>query len=125
MSDYHLDRIRISGLRVFCTLGVQKWERLVRREVIIDLTLHAAVRDPARRDDIAGTVDYAAAAELVIEFTESSEFKLLESLAEGVADLCLALPCVERVDVRIEKVGALDRAERVAVEITRPAGRTG
>ena len=120
MSDRSLDRIQISGLRVFCVLGVQKWERLVKHEVTIDLTLHTDIGESARLHDLARTVDYKTVTARVIEFAERSDFELVETLAEGVADVCLAIPRVERVDVRIDKAGALDRADRVAIEITRP-----
>jgi FolB domain-containing protein len=55
----------------------------------------------------------------VREFVESSSFFLVEKLATEVARLCLRDPKVERVDVRVEKPGALRFARTVAVEISR------
>ena len=48
-----------------------------------------------------------------------SKFKLIESLADGIATECLGFPGVTRVDLKVEKVGASEIATRVAVEITR------
>ncbi len=125
MNDRCLDRIHISGLRVFCKLGARSWEEFVKREVRIDLTLQVDLRQAACSDNLKDTVDYGTVASQVIKFTERSDFKLLEALAEGIAGVCLAFPHVEAVGVRVEKMAALGRAEQVAVEIVRPTASLG
>ncbi len=121
MNSASPDRIRLSGLRAHCTLGVLEWERLVRREVRIDLTLHLDLRRPGISDNLTDTVDYGTVARRVVDFTAASEFRLLEALAGGIADLCLEFPQVERIDVTVQKMGALDGVEKVAVDVTRSA----
>ena len=120
MSDTPIDHIAITGLRVFCVLGTQKWERHVRSEVVIDLTVYADLQAAARSDSVADTVDYTAIAAAVTDFAGASEFQLAEAFAEGIADVCLGIPGVGRVDVRVEKKGALSDGTRVAVAISRP-----
>ncbi|MCH7911193.1 MAG: dihydroneopterin aldolase, partial [Candidatus Hydrogenedentes bacterium] len=46
-------------------------------------------------------------------------YYLVERLAEHVAELALDAPLIERVDVTVEKPGALRFARSVAIEITR------
>jgi len=50
---------------------------------------------------------------------ESSQYFLVEALAEAVAELCLDQQGVRQVDVRVEKPHALRFSRSVAVEITR------
>ena len=114
------DVIKLEGLRLLCTLGMHEWERHVNREVCLDLALHADISAAAASDKIGDAVDYSAVIKRVSKFVKESKFKLIETLAEGIAAECLSLPGVTRVDLRVEKVGASEIASRVAVEITRP-----
>jgi len=114
-----LDRIRIRELAARCIVGIKEWERTKRQEISISVTLHADLADACRSDDIDDTVDYKRLKQRILAFVEQSEFYLIERLAEGIADLCLAEPRVERVEVLVDKLGALRFARSVAVEITR------
>ena len=119
MSDRTTDRILIEGLRVRCVIGVNERERRAKQEVVIDIALHTDLRAAGRSDDIADTVDYGAVARRVVERVAGSRFRLVEALAESVADTCLADARVSRVDVRVRKPGALRLADGAGVEITR------
>jgi FolB domain-containing protein len=114
-----LDRIHVRDLAARCIIGVADWEREKRQEIAISLTLHADLSGACRSDRIADTVDYKQLKGRLLAFVEDSEFQLIERLAEGIAELCLAEPRVQRVDVLVDKLGALRFARSVAVEITR------
>ena len=114
------DIIRLEGLRLLCTLGMHDWERHVNREVCLDLALHTDISAAAASDRIENAVDYSTVLKRIRGYVTESKFKLIESLAEGIATECLSLPGVTRVDLKVEKVGASEIASRVAVEITRP-----
>ena len=119
MSDRGTDRILIEGLRVSCVIGVNERERRAKQEVVLDIALHADLGAAGRSDDIADTVDYSAVAKSIGEHVAGSSFRLVETLAESVADVCLADARVTRVDVRIRKPSALRLADGAAVEISR------
>ena len=119
MSDSATDRILIEDLRVRCVIGVNERERRAEQEVVIDITLHADLSAAGRSDDIADTVNYSAVTESVVEHVAGSRFRLVEALAESVADICLANARVTRVDVRVRKPAALRPADSAGVEITR------
>lgn len=113
------DRIHIRDLRLRCILGLQDWEREKKQDITLNLTLHADLKTAGKSDDIADTIDYKAIKQSVIDLVESSNFKLLERLAEAVAEVCLRNERVTRADICIDKPGALRFARSVAVEITR------
>ena len=119
MSKLHLDRIIIEGLWFSCIIGINDWERVAKQVIQIDLTLYADLSKAALSDNIADTVNYRTISQQVSEFVEKSSFGLVEKLADGVAQLCLADDRVERVDVRLRKPGALRLADSVGLEITR------
>lgn len=119
MEAERLDRIHIRDLLLRCVIGIRDWEREAPQNVMLNITLHADLRAAGASDDIADTVDYVAIKKRVIALVEGSSFGLVEALAQAVADACLEDPKVQRVDVVVEKPGALRFARTVAVDISR------
>jgi dihydroneopterin aldolase/D-erythro-7,8-dihydroneopterin triphosphate epimerase len=119
MADLPLDRIHIRDLRVRCIVGVFEHERHQKQDVVINLTLHADLRPAGQSDRLEDTVDYKALKQDVIALAEESSCLLVERLAERVAEVCLSHHGVQRVDVLLEKPGALRFARTVGVEISR------
>jgi len=122
MADAPLDEIHIRGLQARCIVGVHPDERRKKQDVVIDLTLRADLRRPCATDDLRETVDYQAVAEQVLATVEESSCRLLERLAERIAEVCLAHDGVEQVRVRVEKPDALRSARSAGVEIARGTG---
>jgi D-erythro-7,8-dihydroneopterin triphosphate epimerase len=118
-SQRALERIHIRDLTVRCIVGINDWEREKKQDVVINLTLWADLEMACLGDSIENTVNYKPLKNRIVEMVERSEFKLIERMAQAVADLCLEEPLVERVDVTVDKSGALRFARSVAVEITR------
>jgi dihydroneopterin aldolase len=89
-------------------------------ELVVDLTA------AGRTDDLALTVDYGSLAGRVAEVVGGRPRRLLEAVAEDVAQLVLADERVRQVRVRVTKPQApLPVDARVAVEITRDREETG
>ncbi len=116
------DRIRIEDLTARCVIGLDEEERRDKQEVRVSLGLWIDLAPAGRSDRVEDTVDYRALKKKVLRLVEDSRYYLIEALAEAVAAACLAEPKVARVEVRVEKPGALRFARTVAVEITRPSG---
>jgi len=113
------DRIEVTGLRADTVIGLYSWERMVLQEVRIDLVLECDLHAAGASDDVSDTVDYKTLTQSIRERTESSRFILIETLADDVAECCLADPRVQKVRVRISKPHALRHADDVAVVVTR------
>ncbi len=114
-----MDRILIKGLAVRCFLGVSEEERRERQDVLINLWIDADLGEAGRSDRFEDTVDYRQLKKRIVSMAEGSRFKLVEALAEAVADIVLAHPRVRRVRVRVEKPTVLRFARSVGIEITR------
>lgn len=119
MAEHPLDKIYVRDLVCRCIVGINPDERVKKQEVTINLVLHADLQQACQTDDINHTVDYKVIKERVLEMVEHSEFLLVEKLAEEIAAVCLEAAQVERVQVSVDKPGALRFARSVAVEITR------
>jgi len=115
----NMDKIHIRDLLVRCVIGVRDWERGIKQDVKIDVTLWADLRDACRSDRLEHTVDYTAINKRIIREIAASHFFLIERLAERVAEICLSFPRVAKVNVAVEKPGALRFARSAVVEICR------
>ena len=117
------DRVFVTGLELYCIIGLQPWEREVMQKVRIDLDMEADCRPAAAADDGSLALDYKAVSKRVQQLVESSSFRLVETLAERVAGTVLTeFPRAESVQVRVAKPGAVRFADAVGVEIERRRG---
>jgi 7,8-dihydroneopterin aldolase/epimerase/oxygenase len=114
-----MDLLYVRNLKVDCVVGAFEWERRIRQTVAIDLDLAADAARAARTDRLADTVDYKALAKRLADVVGKSEFRLVETLAERVAQIVLGEFTVAWVRVRINKKGALRHATDVGVVIER------
>lgn len=112
-----MDRIEISGLTVFAHHGVHQRERQEGQPFVVDVTLDRDLTVPAHSDDLTDTVDYGALAERLADEVRRTRFRLLEALAEHLADLALAEPGVQAVTVRVAKPQVALEAQVDAVAV--------
>ena len=113
------DRIFLRGLAVDCIIGFIDWERRVKQTVVIDLEMSIDCRHAAIRDDVADTLNYKTVAKRLIAFVQESNFNLVETLVERIANLVLAEFGVEWVRVTLSKPGAIRGSRDVGVTIER------
>jgi dihydroneopterin aldolase len=114
-----MDIIYLHSLQIETVVGIFEWERRVKQTVSFDLDMAADVRRAAASDDIKDTLDYKKVAKRVIEFVGHSEFHLVETLAERVAELVLKEFNVRWLRLRLNKQGAIRGARDVGVIIER------
>ena len=115
----HLDQIHIRDLRCRCIIGVNAEERREKQDIVIHVTMYADLQKACKTDDIHDSVDYRAVKKDILKIVETSQFRLVEALAEAIAQQCLTRPLVHRVRVAVEKPGALRFARTAGVQITR------
>lgn len=113
-----MDCIFIEGLQAEALVGIYPRERVAPQVVEIDLSF-ALPATPARRDDIADTIDYDAVVKRIRESLCAEQFNLLETMAEFIANLLLDEFGAPWVRVSIAKPRVLDNVGRVGVFIER------
>jgi dihydroneopterin aldolase len=119
VSSHPMDLIYVRNLKIDCVIGAFEWERRIRQTVAIDLDLAADVARAASTDRLGDTVDYKAIAKRLIDYVGNSEFRLVETMAERIAEIVRREFPVAWVRVRINKKGALRHATDVGVIIER------
>ncbi len=116
------DRIALTGLRVRGFHGVFPEERRDGQDFVVDAVLHLDLRPAGASDDLAQTVHYGELAQDLAAVVAGEPVDLLETLAERLAQVCLARPLVQRVELTVHKPSApipLTFAD-VSVTVVRP-----
>jgi dihydroneopterin aldolase len=116
-----MDIIFLSDLRIETVIGIYDWEREIKQTVAIDLEMATDIRRAAATDSIDDTLNYKAIAKRLIQFVGESEFQLVETLAEKVAEIVLNEFHVPWVKVRLSKPGAVRGSRDVGILIERSA----
>lgn len=114
-----MDILYIHDLRIDTVIGVYDWERRIRQTVVFDIDLGVDVRKAAAADGIADAVDYGQVAQRVIAFVETSQFTLVETLAEKVAEIIYNEFKVPWMRLKLNKQGAVRGVRDVGVVIER------
>jgi dihydroneopterin aldolase len=114
-----MDIVYIRDLRIQTIIGIYDWERETRQTVSLDLEMGADIKKAAASDSIDDTLDYKAVAKRLIQFVADSEFQLVETMAERIADIVLHEFDVPWVKLRLSKPGAVTGSRDVGVIIER------
>ena len=114
-----MDIVYIRDLKINAVIGIYEWERRIDQEININIEMGWDNRQAAETDDINYTLNYKEAANLVKAFVKESEFELVETLSEKLAELLLEKMAVTWVKVSVGKPFAVTDSKEVGVSIER------
>ena len=98
-----LDRVAVLGIAGTGHHGVFDHEKRDGQPFVVDVTLAVDTRAAAAADDLARTVNYGEVAAAVLAVIEGPAYDLVETVAQQVADACLAFDGVVAVEVAVHK----------------------
>lgn len=111
------DRIFVHDYVLDVEIGIHHNEKGVSQRVRFSVDIDLTSGTDALEDDIARTLDYDYVINGIKDIISRGHINLVETLAEEVAQHCIAHPRAARVAVRIEKLDKDPGA--VGVEIIR------
>ena len=115
-----MDKIIVRDLLMRAIIGINPDERVKKQDILVNLVLYAETKKAAETDDIDDAVNYKTISKQVIDRVENGSDYLVEKLVNDIARMILHdYPQVQKVQVRVEKPGALRFARSVGVEIER------
>ncbi len=103
MPETRPDRIALRGLRAHARHGVYPIERERGQVFSVDAVLEVDTAPAARSDDLDLTVNYAELAQDLHRVLAGEPVALLETLAQRLADVCLADRRVATVEITVHK----------------------
>lgn len=101
-----LDRLALTGLRAVGHHGVLAAERRDGQEFVVDVELRLDTRPAADTDQLSATVHYGELAERLHAAVAADPVDLIETLAQRLAEVCLAEPAVVAAVVTVHKPNA-------------------
>ncbi len=114
-----MDIIYLRDLRIDTVIGIYAWERRIKQTIILDIEMATDIRKAAQTDSIDDTLNYKAVAKRLIDFVGNSNFQLVETLSERVAEIVLNEFHVPWLRLQVNKQGAVRGARDVGVIIER------
>lgn len=116
------DKIILKGMQFFGRHGVFEEENRLGQRFEVDLELSMHLQPAGQRDDLSLSVSYAEIYDIVEKTLTGPPFKLLEAVAEVIAQNVLAqYERIQEIKVTLKKPEAPIKGifQYMAVEITR------
>lgn len=117
-TDEFGDAIRIEQIEVFARIGVPDDERSQLQRLAISLTLWPTKQGPELGDNIDRAVNYASVCAETKNLVQSRSDRLIETLADGLANHLLDLFEIRRITIELRKF-ILPDVKYVSVTVTR------
>jgi dihydroneopterin aldolase len=114
-----MDIVYIRDLKVQALIGIYAWERRIRQQVNISLEMGWDNRRPAASDNIDDTLNYKAAAKFVKTLVAETDYELVETLAETIAQQLIHTMQIPWIKVTLGKPCAVTDSAEVGVCIER------
>lgn len=114
-----MDKIFLTGLSIECVVGIWDWERQMKQRVVLDIEMATDIRKAAASDHIDDTIDYKKVSKRLQTFVGESQFQLVETLTERIAEVLVKEFGAPWVKVKLNKQGALRGAKDVGILIER------
>ena len=112
--------MHIKDLSAYTTIGVYEHERGIKQELKINIEIGFNNHTAALTDDLNDALDYEAISKRTLQYVESSQHFLIETVAENLSQLLLKEFSIEKLNLTISKPGSIKGASEVSVKITRP-----
>lgn len=113
-----MDTIIINDLEVSYRVGVPDDERAFPQRLLLTVEIGHDFRPAVANDDIAKTINYYAVSQRLLRLGEKKSWRLLETLAEEIAQIIRGEFGAASVQVEIKKF-IIPQASWVAVRIVR------
>ena len=114
------DFIHIEQLKILARVGVSKAERATSQRLALSITIWPRPQTKDLSDDVTKTVDYSKVCQEAKKFVHGRPDKLIETLAEALAEHLLRKFAIQRITVELRKF-VLKGADYVSATVTRAA----
>ncbi|WP_445115902.1 dihydroneopterin aldolase [Acinetobacter sp. WZC-1] len=115
-----MDAIIIEGLKVDTVVGCFTWERQIIQPLLLDMTIHTALEQAARSDQLEDTLNYAEICDISARVIQQAQPQLIEHAAKLVLDaLFTVFPAIESIMITIHKPAIIAQANSVGIRLER------
>lgn len=112
-----MDRLDIKALSVNTRIGIHVWEQRISQRLLLDISIPTDCSQC--HEEISNTIDYDKLCQIVTSYVETNSFKLIETVANNVADLVKTEFNVSDIIVRVSKPHAIKNAGDIQITVNR------
>ncbi len=98
------DRLLVNGIQVMAYCGCQPEEHERRQPFEVDIEMRFDTRKAAASDDLNDTIDYDWVLEEINNYFKDNKIKLIERMAQIIADIILSDERIAKVKVALRKL---------------------
>lgn len=113
-----MDSLEIKRLKVNARIGVHEWEKRIIQPLYCDISIPISFND-LNDDNLGSVLDYALLCQKVTAFVESTQYQLLETLANQLAIFIKNTFGLTKVTVSISKPHAVENAGDIQITVHR------
>ena len=114
-----MDKIFIHDFRTEAWIGIYDWEQARPQTLELQIDIGVNTQRAGGSDKIGDTIHYGEVVERVQADLKNQKFKLLEALAEHIADVILHDFKAQNVSISVAKIGHMRNVRLVGVNIYR------
>lgn len=118
-SQKSIRHVFVRDLELEAHIGVYRHEHGRTQPIRINVDLAVLEEDQPISDSLLNVVDYEKVVQEIQRIVSKGHLKLVETLAELIAEACLQDARILTARIRIEKLQAIKEARGVGVEIER------
>lgn len=113
------DKVFIRELTAFASIGAYEWEHTIKQRLVFNIEMEWDFRKAVENDNVEYCLNYAEVSQKILDFVESTPFKLVETVAYKVADLLQTEYGIEKLKIELHKPKAVAQASSVGVIVKR------
>jgi dihydroneopterin aldolase len=113
-----LSKISIVDLEVFYRVGVPDAERAAPQRLLLTVEMETDFTQAAATDDLTATIDYYAVTQRLLKLGEGRSWRLIEKLANDIAEIVLREFKAAAVTVEVKKF-IIPETRYVSVQLSR------
>lgn len=114
-------RVFVHDLELMASVGIFEVEKRYQQRIIVNVELDVVDDYDGVSDRLDDVVDYGRIVAAIRAITDTRHFNLIETLAERIADACVADRRVQSARIAIEKPDVLPGCRSVGIAIERTA----
>lgn len=112
-------RVFVRDLEIVASVGVYEIEHRYEQRIVVSVDLDVEDNYDGVSEMLSQVLDYSKVVEGIERLAQARHFKLIETLAERIAEFCLTDGRVRMARVRIEKPDIMPSCGAVGIEIER------
>lgn len=109
--------LKIKNLKLQTIIGIYEWEQKVNRDITVNVAIELQNNDVLSSDNIEDTIDYDKIVSFIKDLAKNRRFKLVETMAQEIANKIISDKKVKECIVEIDKIGAVENLESFSVTI--------